>query len=150
MADPNKKYFAKLGVDNIVISCHVVNPQDCLDSNGVHSELVGQQFLQSIHNFPAEKWIEYSSTAAFRTNSAATGGTYDSANDVFINASPFASWMLSAEYQWEAPVTYPTDTGDYPIQWDEENQKWTRNLNINMSPDGYTKTDWDPNSKTWV
>jgi hypothetical protein len=142
MPNPNKKYFAQIGVDDTVISCHVVNPSDCLDGDGAHSELVGKQFLQSIHNIPVEKWIEYSPTGEFRTNSASMLGTYDSANDVFISTKPYASWILSAGYQWEAPIAYPTDTGEFPIGWDDDNQKWFR--------EGFDTNDWDPNTLAWV
>ena len=142
MPDINKKYFAQIGVDDIVISCHVVNPSNCLDNEGVHSEVAGKEFLQSTHNIPVEKWIEYSPTGAFRTNGACIGGTYDSANDVFISIKPYGSWILSAGYQWEAPIAYPTDTGDFPIGWDEDNQKWFR--------EGFDTNDWDSNTLAWV
>tara|TARA_R100001143_G_scaffold27430_1_gene27248 strand:- start:1085 stop:1516 length:432 start_codon:yes stop_codon:yes gene_type:complete len=143
MSDSNKKYFAQTGVDNIIIGIHVVAASDCLDNNGDHSELVGKQFLESIHNIPADKWVEYSLTGVFRNNPARIGGTYDSGNDVFISVKPYASWTLSAEYEWEAPVAYPTITGNFPIYWDEENQKWLR-------ADDTPTPNWDPNTSSWV
>lgn len=40
---------------------------------------------------------------------------------------PFASWILNADAQWEAPVTMPTDGQMYT--WDEATTSWVANEN---------------------
>ena len=35
---------------------------------------------------------------------------------------PFASWLLNANAQWEAPVAMPTDGKMY--SWDEDTVSW--------------------------
>jgi hypothetical protein len=57
------------------------------------------------------------------------GYTFDAAKDKFISPQPYASWALDGNDDWQAPVTYPTDTGTAEdpkrIVWDEAGQKWT-------------------------
>ena len=57
-----------------------------------------------------------------RGNYAGVGYTYDAVNDVFIAPQPFASWVLSADYLWEAPVAMPDD-GKFYV-WDEPTVAW--------------------------
>lgn len=53
------------------------------------------------------------------------GWTYDSINNICIPPKPFASWVLSPENTWEAPVPYPTPKeGAGEIVWDEETVSW--------------------------
>ena len=60
---------------------------------------------------------------AIRANFAATGYTYDKANDVFYAPQPYPSWTLNTEtWLWEAPVTYPADGQSYI--WNESTQSW--------------------------
>ena len=54
-------HFAKLDkTRNKVIAVHKVADSDCLDEDGNESESVGQSFLETIHSYPAEKWIKTS------------------------------------------------------------------------------------------
>ena len=78
------------------------------------------------------------------------GGYYDTTNNVFILAKPYASWSLNAQYQWEAPVAQPepyTDAAvpDYSFSplWDEPNQKWIA-YNINEE-----EISWNPTTSSW-
>jgi hypothetical protein len=57
-----------------------------------------------------------------RGNYAGVGYTYDAVNDVFVAPQPFASWVLSADYLWEAPVAMPND--DKVYVWDEPTVAW--------------------------
>jgi hypothetical protein len=50
---------------------------------------------------------------AFRGNYAGIGYTYDSINDVFYPPQPYASWTLSSDWVWEAPIDYPDDGNAY-------------------------------------
>lgn len=69
----------------------------------------------------------------FRGNYAVVGGTYDAANDVFINKKPFNSWILDeTTWLWKAPVDKPSDANDeqdtsLPLNhydWNEETLSW--------------------------
>ena len=58
-----------------------------------------------------------------RKNYAGVGYTYDLQRDAFIAPKPFDSWILNeTECIWEAPIPYPSDTGNYT--WNEENGEW--------------------------
>lgn len=57
-----------------------------------------------------------------RGNFAGIGYTYDAEKDVFVAPQPFASWVLSADYLWEAPVAMPTDGKIY--EWNEATTAW--------------------------
>ena len=63
---------------------------------------------------------------------AGIGATYDPVNDIFIEAKPYPSWVLGADFNWTAPnhpgLTYkgPDPTGDPAFfkEWDEDNLRW--------------------------
>ena len=57
-----------------------------------------------------------------RGNFAGIGYSYDADKDVFVAPQPFASWVLSADYLWEAPVAMPTDGKSY--EWNEATTAW--------------------------
>ena len=70
-------------------------------------------------------WKQTSYNAAtngFRKHYAGIGYTYDATADTFITPKPFASWVLDANYDWQAPIDYPADGKRY--SWDEANQSW--------------------------
>ena len=59
----------------------------------------------------------------FRGNYAGIGFTYDTDNDVFYPAQPYASWTCTAEtnWKWKAPLPYPVAGDDEEqYQWNEE------------------------------
>jgi len=55
---------------------------------------------------------------ALRGNYAGIGYTYDATNDVFYPPKPYASWILTNKWLWNAPITYPDDDKIY--NWDED------------------------------
>jgi hypothetical protein len=57
-----------------------------------------------------------------RKQFAGIGYTYDAVADVFISPSPYPSWVLDENYDWQAPIAYPADGKFY--SWDETNQVW--------------------------
>jgi hypothetical protein len=64
-----------------------------------------------------------------RANYAGIGYTLDTTVvengvvGVFYAPQPYPSWVISAPtWEWQAPVPYPTDGGDYV--WDEATQSW--------------------------
>jgi hypothetical protein len=99
-------HFAKLN-NNTVTEVIVA------EKNFINSGLVGDEFL----------WVQTSYNSNFRKNFAGVGYTYDKANDVFIKPKPFASWTLDASFDWQPPVTYPTDGKVY--EWNEASTNWT-------------------------
>jgi len=117
-------HFAKLNSDNIVLHIDVVDNNVLLDENNVEQESLGISFLQEIHGWL--DWKQTSYNANFRKNYAGIGYKYDSTRDAFIPPQPFSSWTINeTTCQWEAPVTYPTISEGYIIQWDEINLRWT-------------------------
>ena len=58
----------------------------------------------------------------FRKNYAGIGYTYREDINAFVPPKPFASWLLNANAQWEAPVAMPSDGKMY--SWDEATVNW--------------------------
>ena len=50
-------HFAKLGSNGKVIQVLTLDDSDMLNSNGVEDETVGQQYLETHNNWPAQMWI---------------------------------------------------------------------------------------------
>jgi hypothetical protein len=109
-------HFAKLDDDNNVIEVQVVNNEDVGDLPYPQSESVGITFLTA-HSGGYTNWKQCSYNGNFRKRHAGVGYTYDSTNDVFIPPQPHASWVLDSDFDWEAPIPYPTDGEAY--YWDE-------------------------------
>ena len=59
-------HFAKLGANSKVIQVLTLNNGDMLNADGVEDETVGQQYLETHNNWPAQMWIclLYTSDAA--------------------------------------------------------------------------------------
>jgi len=103
------KYFAKLSLENVVLSVHKVSDSDAPD------EATGIQFLTNL--------INWSSWKQCLKTEVKVGDTYDASKNAFISPQPFNSWVLNEDTcRWEAPVAYPNDGQDY--KWNEENQNW--------------------------
>ena len=80
-------HFAKLGANSKVIQVLTLNNSDMLNADGVEDESVGQQYLETHNNWPAEMWIQTSyntvgnkhnsgdDSKAFRGNYAGIGYT---------------------------------------------------------------------------
>ena len=130
-------HFAKLGkTGNKVIAIHKVADSDCLDGDGDESEAVGQAFLETVHGWPAAKWIQTSYNTqrgvhklggtAFRGNYAAIGYIWDPDNNIFYVEKPYSSWTLNTTTaEWESPVAYPAeDETDTFYEWNESDQSW--------------------------
>ena len=95
--------------------------------------------------FGGGNWKQTSYNNNFRKQYAGIGSIYDPAKNKFLAQQPFASWSLDANDDWQAPVTYPTDTADHVISWDEAGQKWT---GIKRSDE--SNWNWDASGLTWV
>lgn len=105
-------HFAEIDLDNKVLRVLVV------DNSQEHR---GQEFLANDCNLGGT-WIQTSYNANFRGKFAGAGDTYDPINDRFISKQLYPSWTLDVNFEWQPPVTYPTDGKLY--KWNEDTQSW--------------------------
>ena len=103
-----------------------------LDENNIVTEVIkGKDETELIDGLSPEEWYgNYRGQVCKRTSYnnnirkqfAGIGYTYDAVADVFISPSPYPSWVLDENYDWQAPIAYPADGKFY--SWDETNQVW--------------------------
>jgi len=139
-------HFAKLGSNGKVIQVLTLNNGDMLNADGVEDETVGQQYLETHNNWPAQMWIQtsYNTTSnthssgdnskAFRGNYAGIGSTWDEDNNIFWSKKPYTSWVKHIESaSWkspigDAPALTAEQTADvdnrYHYDWNESGQSW--------------------------
>ena len=125
-------HFAKLGANGKVIQVLTLNNSDMLNADGVEDESVGQQYLETHNNWPAQMWIQTSyntqsnthssgdNSKAFRGNYAGIGYTWDEDNNIFWPKKPHASWVKNTTTaNWDSPITYPSveNDGADPVVW---------------------------------
>ena len=79
-------------------------------------------WLQTSYNTYGNKHTQ--GGTPLRGNYAGIGFTYDAVNDVFIAPQIYPSWILSADYLWEAPIAYPVD--DEVYIWNEVILNWVK------------------------
>jgi len=140
-------HFAQLDGNNVVkrvvvVGNDVTTADGPLGENDMHVD--GETWCQNF--FKGGTWKQTSYNHNFRKQYAGKGYTYDAAKDKFICPQPFASWALDGNDDWQAPVTYPTDTTPKRISWDEAGQKWTA---IDYS-DPVNNFNWDASALAWV
>lgn len=114
-------HFAELDDNNIVLRVIVVDNAVLLDDDGNESEEIGIDFCNTLLGNSTWKQTSYNNN--FRNIYAATGGSYDPSNDVFIGIKPFSSWVLNNNFKWESPIGNQPDDGEKYI-WDEETLSW--------------------------
>ena len=140
-------HFAELDNNNtvtrvVVVGNDVETAAGPLGSNDMHVD--GETWC--INFFKTPNWKQTSYNNKFRKQYAGKGYTYDAAKDKFICPQPYASWSLDGNDDWQAPVTYPTDTTDKHIIWDEAGQQWTATDNS----DPVNNFNWDASALAWV
>ena len=144
-------HFAELDGSNIVkrvvvVGNDVTTAAGPLGDNDMHVD--GETWC--VNFFKGGTWKQTSYNHNFRKQYCGKGYTFDSAKDKFISPQPFTSWALDGNDDWQAPVTYPTDTGTEEdpkrIIWDEAGQKWTATDNS----DPVNNFNWDASSLAWV
>ena len=133
-------HFAELDNDNKVLRVVVVG-NDCVPSD---EHVDGETWC--INFFNGGTWKQTSYNNNFRKQYAGINYTYDAAKNKFISPKPHASWALDSNDDWQAPVTYPTDTTDKSISWDEAGQKWT----AKDHEDPENNFNWDASALAWV
>ena len=120
--------FAKIGLNNKVISVHSIHNDVLKDANGVEDENLGIEFLTNLHGWSI--WKQTSFNGNIRKNFAGVGYTYDEDRDAFIAPKPFKSWILNEETcQWDAPVAMPELTQEQidnknSYNWNETTTSW--------------------------
>jgi len=139
-------HFAKLGANSKVIQVLTLNNGDMHNADGVEDETVGQQYLETHNNWPAQMWIQtsYNTTSnthssgdnskAFRGNYAGIGCTWDEDDNIFWSKKPYTSWVKHIESaSWkspigDAPALTAEQTADvdnrYHYDWNESGQSW--------------------------
>ena len=158
-------HFAKLGANGKVIQVLTLNNSDMLNADDVEDESVGQQYLQTHNNWPAQMWIQtsyntsggkqYTTTTdsegneirsesadqskAFRGNYAGIGYEWDEDNNIFWPKKPYASWVKhNASASWKSPL------GDAPALTAEQtsqNEAGTHLWSYSWDEDAYQADD---------
>ncbi len=140
-------HFAKLGSNGKVIQVLTLNNGDMLNADGVEDESVGQQYLETHNNWPAQMWIQTSyNTAAgqhkdggtpLRGNYAGIGYTWDEDDQIFWPKKPYASWVKNtSDAQWHSPI------GDAPALTEEQTSQ-------NEAGTHRWIYDWNESGQTW-
>ena len=140
-------HFAKLGANSKVITVLTLDNKDMLNAEGVEDETVGQQWLETHNNWPAQMWIQTSYNTygnqhknggtPLRGNYAGIGYIWDEDDQIFWPKKPYASWVKNiATASWKSPVgDAPALTADQTSQneagthswfyeWNESGQSW--------------------------
>lgn len=106
-------HFAQIDADNKVVRVLVVPDEQ---------EHRGQEFLANDLRLGGN-WVQTSYNNRIRKQYAGIGFTYDEAADVFISPQPYPSWVLDANFDWQAPVPRP-ENASQNVYWDEETVSW--------------------------
>ena len=114
-------HFAKISEENEVLQVLSMEDVHTADSEGVETESIGQQYLETHNNWPAHLWIQTSYNNKIRKQYASIGGSYDPEKDIFIEAQPFESWSLDDNGDWVPPTPQPEGQ---MTAWNELTQQW--------------------------
>ena len=161
-------HFAKLGANGKVIQVLTLDNKDMLNADGVEDESVGQQYLETHNNWPAQMWIQTSyntsggkhytvttdeegnvtrtesdPSKAFRGNYAGIGYTWDEDDQIFWPKKPHASWVKHIESaSWKSPI------GDAPALTEEQTSQNEAGTHMWSYIWNESNTTWDlTNSK---
>jgi len=152
-------HFAEIkNSDNSVLRVVVVGNTD-VDANGgdysvgtetwVTSNIVQDPEILAQGPYPTTYWKQTSYNNNARFNYAGIEGTYDSANDAFIDSQPYPSWTLDSNFAWAAPVadpgTFTVDGIALIVSWDEDNTRWIGW----KDQEPYPEYAWNNSSAVW-
>ena len=156
--------FAKIGPNNTVMSVTPLEDKFCKNADDVVDETVGQQYLESVHGWPAELWVQCSyntlngkhydengdlssdQSKKFRGTFPGKGFIWDEENNIFYRPKPYASWTLNkTTANWDPPVAYPSvtevDSTRIEFLWNEVNTRWQTTDNSKY---------WNASSSAWT
>ena len=100
------------------------------DNNIVVAVTVGKDETETIDGLDTETYYALNTPYTVKRTSynnnirkqyAGIGYSYDSVADVFIAPSPYPSWLLDKNYDWQPPTPRPTE-GFW--DWDEPTLTW--------------------------
>ena len=74
--------------------------------------------------FKGQKCIRTSYNHNIRKQYAGIGYRYDEVADVFVAPSPYPSWILDENFDWQPPTPMPEIEENQRTWWDEEIQDW--------------------------
>ena len=110
-------HFAKINENNEVLNVLTLDNANMLDSDNKEDESIGQQYLQTHNNWPANQWIQTSfntnknthssgdNSKAFRGNYAGIGYVWDATNNIFWSPKPYPSWVKdTTTASWKSPI----------------------------------------------
>ena len=126
----------------VVVGNDIAAGGGTLGDNDMHVD--GETWCSNF--FKGGSWKQTSYNNNFRKQYCGIGFVYDSTKDKFLSPQPWASWSLNSDDDWRAPVTYPTDTTDKKISWDEPNLRWTAE-DMQDPPNNF---NWDASALAWV
>ena len=115
-------HFAELDQDNIVTRVIVISNADIVDGDGVEQEALGVAVCRAICGAETN-WVQTSYNSNFRKQYAGVGMKYEADADLFYNpVSPYPSWVLDENFDWQPPTPMPDD--GKPYSWDEDSLSW--------------------------
>ena len=115
-------HFGQLDENNIVVQVIVISNDDLLDENGVEQETLGVAVCKAIFGDDTA-WAQASYNNNFRKQYANIGDKFVADADLFYNpVSPYPSWTLDDNYDWQPPTPKPDD--GKPYDWDEDSLTW--------------------------
>ena len=152
-------HFAKLGANGKVIQVLTLDNKDMLNADGVEDESVGQQYLETHNNWPAQMWIQTSyntqsnkhytqneeniqvesedQSKAFRGNYAGIGFEWDEDNQIFWPKKPYPSWVKNTSTaNWDSPI------GDAPELTAEQ-------ISQNEANTNFWHYVWNESGQSW-
>ncbi len=149
-------HFAELNNSNIVLQVIVISNED-VNANGGDLSVQAEEFVANLvpHQSGGNQWKQTSYNNSFRKQYAGTGFTYDATKNKFISPSPYPSWSLDSNDDWQAPVAYPdisqVDSRDILCTWDEENLRWL-GASFDTSQEPWTKYNyvWNATNLEWI
>ena len=159
-------HYAKIDDNNNVLTVLALDNENELDENINVSESVGQNYLETHNDWPANKWIKTSfntlggkyynqeegtlhadQTKVFRGNYALIGGIWDPVNQIFLNQKPYNSWIVNvSEARWKSPIGDPPDLTNAQIA---ENQARTHSWFYDWDEAAYQADTSNPKTAGW-
>jgi hypothetical protein len=155
-------HFAEIDSNNKVLKVIVACNQDIANNGGEQSTQAAKHFESVVPlSSNGVAWVQTSYNNNFRKKFAGVGDTYDPVKDIFWNEnSPYSSWTLDLNYDWQPPVAKPLKNTWGPnnaplfVKWSEEKLNWVANgYQIEPStienPGIITPLVWNNTTKDW-
>jgi|TARA_R100001224_G_scaffold113269_1_gene98078 hypothetical protein len=98
-----------------------------------------------VNFFGGGTWKQTSYNNNFRKQYSGIGYTYNASKNKFLRPQPYNSWSLNSDDDWKAPITYPSETSDKNILWDEDNLRWVATSESDSTNTYY----WDVSDTSW-